>query len=298
MGLGIMRLCFWFICEFLSRCCYDRPTADNACSFIFTLQEFAQELVSLIDAMSRIYTIEQDKAAHGTWGTGAVVDGYGSVRSALRRVWAARKPGIHERRGLQRRLSAIVLPRHRHKKPAFPKVTPHAPNTVQTPSGFDLTWVGRAKRLVWVVGARLRERDLKYAFKAGMGTAALAAPAFFDATRPTFVAYRGEWALVSFFLVISPTVGATNFLGFHRVLGTLIGAAVAVAFFELFSGNAIVLSILGALYSIPCFYYIVAVPKMASPARFNLLTYNLICLYWCVSPPPFFFGGPETRAIV
>jgi len=59
-----------------------------------------------------------------------------------------------------------------------------------------------------------------------------------------------------------------------------IGAAVAAAFFELFSGNAIILSILGALYSIPCFYYIVAVPKLASPARFNLLTYNLICLYW------------------
>lgn len=59
-----------------------------------------------------------------------------------------------------------------------------------------------------------------------------------------------------------------------------IGAAVAVAFFELFSGNAIVLAIVGALYSIPCFYYIVAVPQYSSPARFNLLTYNLICLYW------------------
>jgi hypothetical protein len=62
------------------------------------------------------------------------------------------------------------------------------------------------------------------------------------------------------------------------------GATVAVALFELFSGNAIALSIFGALYSIPCFYYIVAVPRLGSPARFNLLTYNLICLYWYAPP--------------
>jgi hypothetical protein len=31
-------------------------------SFIFTLQEFARELVSLIDAMGRIYFIEQERA--------------------------------------------------------------------------------------------------------------------------------------------------------------------------------------------------------------------------------------------
>lgn len=38
---------------------------------------------------------------------------------------------------------------------------------------------------------------MKYAFKAGMATAMLAAPAFFKSTRPTFVEYRGEWALIS-----------------------------------------------------------------------------------------------------
>lgn len=79
----------------------------------------------------------------------------------------------------------------------FPKVTPHAPNTVQTPSRSDLTFFERANQILWIMGARLREPDLKYALKAGMGTAALAAPAFFEATRPVFVAYRGEWALVS-----------------------------------------------------------------------------------------------------
>ena len=47
------------------------------------------------------------------------------------------------------------------------------------------------------MGARLRQQDMKYAFKAGMATAMLAAPAFFESTRPVFVEYRGEWALIS-----------------------------------------------------------------------------------------------------
>lgn len=38
---------------------------------------------------------------------------------------------------------------------------------------------------------------MKYAFKVGMSTAVLAAPAFFDATRPMYTNYKGEWALIS-----------------------------------------------------------------------------------------------------
>lgn len=164
--------------------------------------------------MGRIYTIEQQKATRHVWGRRAFVEGYGSVLSFLRRSWTAAKPGKPERRGLQRRIcthvlyllglvytdavdiATIIIPRDRRKKPMFPKVTPHAPNTMQTPSR-DLSIVGRANRILWIVGARLRKRDIKYAFKAGMGTAALAAPAFFDSTRPVFMAYRGEWALIS-----------------------------------------------------------------------------------------------------
>ena len=43
----------------------------------------------------------------------------------------------------------------------------------------------------------MKEPDIKHAFKAGMATAMLAAPAFFDSTRPLFLHYRGEWALIS-----------------------------------------------------------------------------------------------------
>jgi hypothetical protein len=90
------------------------------------------------------------------------------------------------------------------KIPRFPKVKPHAPNTMQTPSRASLTFAGRLKQSFWALGARLKEPDMKYAFKAGVATAMLSAPAFFDATRPWFMEYRGEWALVSVCLLLRP----------------------------------------------------------------------------------------------
>lgn len=53
------------------------------------------------------------------------------------------------------------------------------------------------KQSLWALGDRLKQPDLKYAFKAGMATAMLAAPAFFDVTRPVFMEFKGEWALIS-----------------------------------------------------------------------------------------------------
>ncbi|KAJ6567833.1 Fusaric acid resistance protein-like-domain-containing protein [Mycena sp. CBHHK59/15] len=218
--------------------------------FIFTLQEFAGELVSLVDAMGRIYSIEQAHANRTRWWT-----------------------RLFRMRGQQGKRQ------HRHTHPSFPKVRPHAPNTIQTPDLSRLTWIGRVKQRLWMVWKRLTESDTKYAVKAGMATALLAAPAFFDATRPFFVEFWGDWALISFFIVISPTIGATNFLSLHRVLGTLLGAGVAAAIYTLFPDNAIILTLFGFFFSIPCFYYIVAKPQYISASRFVLLTYNLTCLY-------------------
>ena len=70
--------------------------------------------------------------------------------------------------------------------------------------------MGRIEQSLWALGARLRANDTKYAVKVGMATAILAAPAFFEATRPVFVEYRGEWALIS--------VGGEAFVGSHAEL--------------------------------------------------------------------------------
>ncbi|KAG2122275.1 Fusaric acid resistance protein-like-domain-containing protein [Suillus cothurnatus] len=245
--------------------------------FIFTLQEFSGELISLTDAMRRIYAVEQVRADTPSWFNRYILHGPSNLLSTvrLRRRNLAREKS--KRPGL-RRLSSYFTSPHRNKV-FFPKVRPHAPNTIQTPHPRNLPFIGRMKRALWDFGGILKERKLKYAFKVGMSTAVLASPAFFDATRPIFMDYKGEWALISFFAVMSPTIGATNFLSIHRVLGTLFGAGAAAGIYSLFPENTIVLSIFGFLFSMPCFYYIVATPEYATTGRFVLLTYNLTCLY-------------------
>jgi uncharacterized membrane protein YccC len=81
--------------------------------------------------------------------------------------------------------------------------------------------MGRIKHRIWSALNKFKNSDIRYAFKVGVSTAILAAPAFIDATRPIFIEYRGEWALISFFVVMGQTTGATNFLAVHRICGTL-----------------------------------------------------------------------------
>ncbi|KAH8107675.1 Fusaric acid resistance protein-like-domain-containing protein [Cristinia sonorae] len=247
--------------------------------FIFTLQEFAKELISLVDAMSRICNIRRAEAERrGLWHTLTVP----FVRLRARFSTFGPHSRLQERKarlGIRKRLSEYFVTPLAHTSVSFPKIKPHAPNTVQTPGRQELSFTGRVKQSIWALGARLKEQDLRYAIKAGMATAILAAPAFIESTRPIFVEYRGEWALISFFVVISPTIGATNFLGTHRVLGTLSGATTAASVWSAFPENPYVLSIFGFFFSMPCFYYIVAKPQYATSARFVLLTYNLTCLY-------------------
>lgn len=110
-----------------------------------------------------------------------------------------------------RHVASYLIPKHRRPAASFPKVRPHAPNTVQTPPRNKLPLIGRIKQTLWAIGSRLVESDAKYAFKVGMATAIMAAPAFFDATRPIFVDYWGDWALISVrqifqpFLIYSPS---------------------------------------------------------------------------------------------
>jgi hypothetical protein len=80
---------------------------------------------------------------------------------------------------------------------SFPKVRPHAPDTVQTPARAGLPPWRRFQLSLWAIGERMQDHDIKYAVKTGVATAILAAPAFIEATRPTFMEYRGEWALIS-----------------------------------------------------------------------------------------------------
>ena len=212
-------------------------------SFFFTLQEFSKELVGLIDAMSRICEIQQFRSHN--W-----------LRRLLALPWKLCSPKRGRPRGrsnagrnatLSRRIckndscctdlfsnlthtaAKFFIPEPAHHPVVFPKVTPHAPNTKQTPAREELTAVERFYQSLWAFGARAQQNDIKYAVKVGMATAMLAAPAFFDATRPVFVEYRGEWALISVRVVFLRYVGArcdaddfgwcSSLWSFRRLLG-------------------------------------------------------------------------------
>lgn len=104
----------------------------------------------------------------------------------------------NRRRTLNFRKSlAYMIPRYRVAHPAFPKIRPHAPDTIQTPPRHQLSIIGKLNQSLWSIGKRLKERDTKYAIKVGMATLILAFPAFVEDTRPTFVEYWGDWALIS-----------------------------------------------------------------------------------------------------
>ena len=98
--------------------------------------------------------------------------------------------------------SANYGPTHNNREASrlFPPVKPHSPNTILRPSRQSLSTWDRQKQWIWSLYQRLREPDSRYAIKTGTGTAILALPAFIDSTRPWFLEYRGEWALISFFV--------------------------------------------------------------------------------------------------
>lgn len=162
--------------------------------------------------MSRIYNYEQGRTERGGWWSRL----FKGVADRMSRLWrkktSTNKTGAY---GLRRSICACcahrlllhylsaghkasyLIPKHRRPIASFPKVRPHAPNTVQTPPRSKLSLVGRIKQRLWAVGSRMVESDAKYAFKVGMATAIMAAPSFFDVTRPIFVDYWGDWALIS-----------------------------------------------------------------------------------------------------
>ena len=119
---------------------------------------------------------------------------------------------------------------------------------------------------------------VRFAFKVGIGAALYALFAFIPLTRPFYQHWRGEWGLLSYMLVCSMTIGASNTTGWSRFIGTFIGAAIAVIIWAVCQGNPFALALCGWIVSIPCFYIILA--KGKGPfGRFIMLTYNLSCLY-------------------
>lgn len=249
--------------------------------FVFNLEEFAKELEVLVEALEQIRQAEERVAlARQTshWmRLRFVARTLGTMAGGCGRMFGLRWGKSNNQRRNGKRSKVSEAAKEMTTPLDFPSNRRHALNTDQTPSA--MTWHQKLQRLVWNIGEFFRQPDTKFAIKAGLGSALLATPAFFPSTRKIFTKFQGQWALVSFMVVLSPTVGQSNHMSLHRILGTITGACAAVGVYKLFPDNNVVLPLFGALFSIPCFWYIVGKPQLASSGRFVLLTYNLTALY-------------------
>ncbi|KAL8759813.1 MAG: hypothetical protein Q9184_003513 [Pyrenodesmia sp. 2 TL-2023] len=131
---------------------------------------------------------------------------------------------------------------------------------------------------IWKALAVFRRDDTKFAIKVGAGAALYALPSFISSTRPIYQHFRGEWGLLSYMLVCSMTIGASNTTGYARFVGTCLGAVCAVVAWTISGENPFALAFFGWVMSLWTAYVIVALGK-GPMGRFIMLTYNLSCLY-------------------
>ncbi|KAI4867371.1 Fusaric acid resistance protein-like-domain-containing protein [Hypoxylon rubiginosum] len=124
----------------------------------------------------------------------------------------------------------------------------------------------------------LARDDIRFGLKVGIGATLYAMFAFIPQTRPVYAHWRGEWGLLSFMIVCSMTVGASNATGLARFTGTIMGAAFVLINWWISDGNAIALAILGWAVAFGAFYIMVDRGNAAF-GRFILLSYNVSSLY-------------------
>ncbi|PTB64931.1 hypothetical protein BBK36DRAFT_1177878 [Trichoderma citrinoviride] len=125
---------------------------------------------------------------------------------------------------------------------------------------------------------KIARDDILFGIKVGIGASLWAMLAFIEATRDFYNHYRGEWGLLSFMIVCSMTVGASNTTGWARFMGTFFGAVFSLFNWTVSQGNAVALIFLGWLVSFWNFYLIVARGK-APLGRMTILAYNVSTLY-------------------
>ncbi|RPB29574.1 hypothetical protein L211DRAFT_26091 [Terfezia boudieri ATCC MYA-4762] len=221
--------------------------------FSYCLHAFSQEMAVFLDILQQMEHYQNHKTRSWNW----------------LKVW--RRFGIAGGK-FARRDSEDAIPQA--KLPDMLKPLTHTktlPNMEQDqPVPFSYR--------IWKALKVFRRDDVKFGIKVGGGAAIYALPAFLESTRPIFSHWRGEWGLVSYMIVMSMTIGQTNSSGFIRVLGTIIGAALAVLAWILFPKDPYALSLFGCVIAMPCFHIILNW-KQNTFGRFIILTYNLSCLY-------------------
>jgi Fusaric acid resistance protein-like len=147
--------------------------------FSFSLEEFAREILDVIDVLRELKRYKQSYAPRSyRWLL------FWSRKERTHRPWKFPLPG--------------------------PKVreSPPVPATRHGAMNFK----------IWRALERLRKPEIKFAVKVGFGAALLALPGFSDRYREMYTHWRGEWALLSYFVIIALSVGGTTSTALWRYI--------------------------------------------------------------------------------
>ncbi|KAH9818700.1 Fusaric acid resistance protein-like-domain-containing protein [Melampsora americana] len=246
--------------------------------FLFNMEEFMGELCHLLDIFADIRADEEalEYETRKRWRQLYQRLDFSNLFRVQPGNTSETRPKPRARQ-LRPKLTA-VLPQDPKKLRPFP-ATYSGKQAGEQNRAFANSSFDRIKRVLYDFFQSLGDPDMKTAIKVGGGAAVMTLPAFLDVTRPLFHKYRGQWAIVTYVIVMASTLGQTNFLSVMRVIGTLLGSGFAILAYHLFWENPVALPIIGFMFSLPCYWLIVTQPAHASTGRFVLLSYNLVCVY-------------------
>ncbi|KAJ6260588.1 LOW QUALITY PROTEIN: hypothetical protein Dda_4814 [Drechslerella dactyloides] len=237
----------------------DQEEVAASCGhFAYSLEDFGKELFDLLEILDNLEGI-QELPLPRTWNWLKVWRAF-STKTDLE---------TRERRKTVDRILPQQLPQGMTDVRVLQEEIARRENKTHNALGYRL----------WKALRTFRRDDVKFAFKVGLGAAIYALPSYISFTRPMYSYYRGEWGLVSYMIVMSMTLGATNTSGLYRFVGTIIGATAAIFSWVCFFEKPAALALYGWALSFLCFVLTLNYPDKASFGRFILLTYNITALY-------------------
>ncbi|EAW13801.1 uncharacterized protein ACLA_068280 [Aspergillus clavatus NRRL 1] len=234
--------------------------------FSFSLLEFGEQLKDLLTILDELQLEAEERPNGRSWNWLKIWRcGRADVKS--KGPWDSEQPLIGPSTG-------EGIPQSNGANPSSLDARPiPLPNSLEnSPAKKSLGY------RIWKSFGVFRREDTKFAIKVGTGAALYALPSFIESTRPLYSHWRGEWGLLSYMLVCSMTIGASNTTSYSRFFGTCLGALCAITAWYVTDANVFGLAILGLLMSVWTSYIIVVKGK-GPMGRFIMLTYNLSVLY-------------------
>ncbi|KAG5978013.1 hypothetical protein E4U55_006413 [Claviceps digitariae] len=235
--------------------------------FSFSLQSFGEEMAKYLDILEDLQCVTDDPKRSWTWLL----------------WWRADTARAYSMSALPFESVEANAPVKPIREDQFSRAMPESmierrDSYAWQASLRESSVLGRLSLSLLKILRRIAADDILFGIKVGLGSSLWALLAFLPDTRPLYFHYRGEWGLLSFMIVCSMTVGASNTTGWSRFVGTFLGAAFSVLNWNISQGNAVALVALGWCVSFWNFYLIVA-RDQAPLGRMTLLAYNVSTLY-------------------